>query len=211
MTGPLDRRTRALVGLSAALARDDARSLDARLEDAGREADPVEVEEILLQAYLFVGFPAVLAAFARWRALVPRPGHYEESSPEKIGRRGEALCRRVYGGAYEKLRRNVRALHPDLDRWMVEEGYGKVLARPVVDVLTRELCVVALLAAAGHERQLHSHLRGALHVGAAPEAVEAALRVGLDAREDSGDLARFIDIWSRVKASECSSTSSASG
>ncbi len=211
MSDPLGRRTRALVRLSAALAGGGSASLDTGLEEAGRDADPMEVEEILLQSYLFVGFPAVLAAFARWRALDPPRAHYEESDPEAVRRRGEELCRRVYGGAYEKLRRNVRSLHPELDRWMVEEGYGKVLSRPVVDVLTRELCVVALLAAAGHERPLHSHLRGALHVGASPEAVEAALLVGLDARGDSGETARFNDLWSRVKASECSSTSSASG
>ncbi len=197
--------------LSAALAGSDGVSLDAGLEEAGGGADPLEVEEILLQAYLFVGCPVVLAAFARWRALDPPRADFEEARPEEVRRRGEALCRRVYGGAYEKLRRNVRGLHPELDRWMVDEGYGKVLARPVVDLVTRELCIVALLAAAGHERPLHSHLRGSLRVGASPEAVEAALLVGLDAHSDPGVAERFTDLWSRIKATECSSTSSASG
>ena len=47
--------------------------------------------------------------------------------------RGEEVCRTVYGGQYEGLRRNVRDLHPDMERWMVVEGYGKVLGRPGLD------------------------------------------------------------------------------
>jgi 4-carboxymuconolactone decarboxylase len=44
--------------------------------------------------------------------------------------RGQEVCRAVYGGQYPRLRENVRDLHPDMERWMVEEGYGKVLGRP---------------------------------------------------------------------------------
>ena len=94
-------------------------------------------------------------------------------------RAGEAVCRRVYSGNYEKLRKNVRDLHPALDRWMILEGYGKVLSRPAVDLATRELCIVASLAVTGWEPQLHSHLRGALNAGAEPAEAEAALEAGL--------------------------------
>ena len=76
---------------------------------------------------------------------------------------------------YEKLRLNVRDLHPALDAWMVVDGYGKVLARPGLDLPRRELCVVAACAAMGQDRQLHSHLRGALNVGVAPDALRDAI------------------------------------
>jgi 4-carboxymuconolactone decarboxylase len=66
-------------------------------------------------------------------------------------------------------------LHPALDAWMITEGYGKVLSRPQLDLKRRELCVVAACAAAGQDRQLHSHLHGALNAGATPEAVGAVL------------------------------------
>ena len=46
--------------------------------------------------------------------------------------RGEATCKRVYGAAYERLRQNIRALHPLLDEWMVVDGYGKVLSCDVL-------------------------------------------------------------------------------
>ena len=58
---------------------------------------------------------------------------------------------------------------------MIVEGYGKVLSRPELDLPRRELCVIAACAMALQSRQLHSHLHGALHVGAAPAAVTATL------------------------------------
>jgi 4-carboxymuconolactone decarboxylase len=78
---------------------------------------------------------------------------------------------------YDRLRVNIRGLHPELDDWMIVEGYGKVLSRPGLDLPRRELCIVAACAASEQARQLHSHLHGALNVGVPPsvlmDAVEA--------------------------------------
>jgi 4-carboxymuconolactone decarboxylase len=89
--------------------------------------------------------------------------------------RGEATCRAVYGDMYDRLRANIRDLHPALDEWMIVEGYGKVLSRSGLDLPRRELCIVAACAASGQDRQLHSHLHGALNVGVAPSVLAAAL------------------------------------
>ncbi len=170
--------TEALLEVSAALGARDAEALDAALRRAAREADTPAVEEALLQSYLFLGYPAALEAFALWRRVGgPEAGPAVEPELDRTGwgARGEDVCERVYGGAYPGLRANVRSLHPDMERWMVEEGYGKVLGRPGLPLPTRELCIVALLAALDAPRQLHSHLRGALNVGAAEAEVEAAL------------------------------------
>ena len=177
---------RALVRLSAALALAGEARLDEALEECRRRADPREVEEVILQSYLFLGYPAALNAFARWREVSGR------AAPEAVdevwegwARRGEDVCRRVYGGQYGRLRENVRALHPDMERWMVVEGYGKVLGRPGLALEARELCIAALLAALGAPTQLHSHLRGALNVGAPPDVVEEAVELAC------GELARW--------------------
>jgi 4-carboxymuconolactone decarboxylase len=76
---------------------------------------------------------------------------------------------------YDKLRQNVRQLHPALDAVMVADGYGKVLGRPGLDLPRRELCIVAACAATGQDRQLHSHLHGALNVGVPPVILGAAI------------------------------------
>ena len=89
--------------------------------------------------------------------------------------RGEVTCRVVYGRNYDRLRANVRALHPALDAWMVLEGYGRTLSRPGLDLRRRELCTVSQCVVLGAMRQLHSHFRGARHAGAGQEEIRAAL------------------------------------
>jgi 4-carboxymuconolactone decarboxylase len=59
---------------------------------------------------------------------------------------------------------------------MIVEGYGKVLSRPGLDLATRELCIVALLAPQDAAPQLYSHLRGALNAGAAEDSVDDVVR-----------------------------------
>lgn len=175
---------RSLVRVSAALAAGRDEALRSALAAAALAADPMEVEEALLQSYLFVGYPAALAALAAWREIGPAPP--AAASPGDWpgwARRGAALCRRVYSTRYRELRDNVRRLHPDMELWMVVEGYGKVLGRPGLAPLAREYCVVALLAVAGAGPQLYSHLRGALNLGASAKSLAEALAVA----------ARFMD------------------
>jgi 4-carboxymuconolactone decarboxylase len=111
---------------------------------------------------------------------------------------GEASCRAVYGAMYDRLRENIRALHPLLDEWMVVEGYGKVLSRPGLDLGRRELCIVAACAAVGQERQLHSHLHGAVNVGVPPGVVDAAIG-GLEGVIAADRLTAARLLWLRVK------------
>jgi 4-carboxymuconolactone decarboxylase len=195
---------RALLALSAALGA-GSDGLDAALSRAAESAAPRAVEEALLQSYLFVGFPAALSGLARWRELrgtPPEPEDPAEAEADAARRetRGVEICRAVYGGAYERLRSNVARAHPAIDRWMIREGYGKVLGRPGLALAERELCIVALLAAAGWEPQLHSHLRGALRTGAADADIEEALEVGLAAAGDEEGVKRGRTLWRRVRA-----------
>ncbi len=194
----------ALWRLAAALTLEDEEAWRLSLRAASRVRPAVEIDEVLLQSHLFIGFPAVLNAFIVWREEEPRSPTVETSDGPDPRIAGEALCRLVYGRAYDRLRDNVRRLHPDLDRWMVEHGYGKTLSRPALAAPMRELCIVAQLTAAGSERQLHSHLRGALNVGATVDEVEAALRVGLEAADRAGRGAahgeRVRALWQAVRS-----------
>ena len=198
-----------LVEISAALGAGGGPPLEkvlSRARDAvvAGEIDARAVEEGLLQAYLFVGFPGVLEAFSAWRGAVQGEGRPAESGDDPGTRevrheeRGRRVCRAVYGPAYDRLRANVRRLHPALDRWMISEGYGKVLGRPGLDLAERELCIVALLAAAGRGPQLHSHLRGALRNGAGAARTRAALEAGLARLLDPAGRDELESLWDRV-------------
>lgn len=172
-----DDATRRLVRVSAIVAAGSESEMRDALADAHSTVPHAWIEELLLQTYLFAGFPRALNSFREWRRHVPAAP--ESSAPEmdvtEWTRKGRETCRAVYGRMYDKLRANIDALHPALDSWMIVEGYGKVLSRPGLDLPRRELCIVAACVASGQDRQLHSHLHGALNVGVAPSVVREAL------------------------------------
>ena len=137
------------------------------------------VEECALMLMLYAGYPAALEGLRVLNTHWPgRARRSREGTTAGWLARGERLCRRVYGPAYDKLLPAVRTLHPDLAVWMVEHGYGRVLARPGVDTVTRELVTIAALASLGWERQLVSHMLGAMRVGARSDQALAALELG---------------------------------
>jgi 4-carboxymuconolactone decarboxylase len=144
-------------------------------------------EECALMLMLYAGYPAALEGLRVLNAAWPgRARASREAGPAQWRARGERLCRRVYGPAYAKLVPAVRTLHPDLATWMVEHGYGRVLSRPGADAVTRELVTIASLASLGWERQLVSHMLGAVRVGASPLEAVAALEVGAERADVRG-------------------------
>ncbi|MFS8637284.1 MAG: carboxymuconolactone decarboxylase family protein [Gemmatimonadota bacterium] len=195
----MDEGVRALVAVSAALGAGNRERLGVALDRAAQVADPAAVEEVLLQSYLFVGYPAALNALALWRERHPEPAVPPTVDDWSAWRaRGERVCAAVYAGQYERLRENVARLHPDMERWMLTEGYGKVLGRPGLELEVRELCIAGLLAGLDAAPQLHSHLRGALNVGATPEEVEAALEVACEVLP-AERAAAAREVWDAVR------------
>ncbi|HEU5050539.1 MAG TPA: carboxymuconolactone decarboxylase family protein [Gemmatimonadales bacterium] len=193
----LDPQTRDLVRFAAAIAQGYEPELRERVAPLRSSQVPVQwVEELLLQSTLFVGYPRALIAYSAWRRFsgVPAPREDEDASyahDAEWTRRGEETCAVVYGDNYHKLRASVAALHPAIDAWMITEGYGRTLARPGLDLLRRELCIVAQTAVLEAPRQLHSHLRGALNAGASFAQIEGVLSV-------VNPLLSF-DQWKKVK------------
>ena len=197
-----DAELAALVRLAAAISGADEPAVRSCVAAATIAVRAEWVEEVILQSYLFAGFPRTLNAAREWRKASGRaaPANDPGEDLADVGvwaARGEHTCEVVYGAFYSRLRHNIRALHPALDAWMIVDGYGKVLSRPQLDLRRRELCVVAACAAAGQARQLHSHLHGALHAG----SNEAELRHTLDALiglVPTSDLQRFHLLLTRV-------------
>ena len=175
----LDAPTRELVRLAAVISAGDEGQIRDALTSAAAGVPRIWIEELILQTYLFSGFPRALNAMREWRRIAGAPTKApNEPAIEADGEhraRGEATCEQVYGSMYERLRVNIRALHPTLDRWMIAEGYGKVLSRPGLDLPRRELCIIAACAASAQGRQLHSHLHGAVNVGVRPRVVSDAI------------------------------------
>jgi 4-carboxymuconolactone decarboxylase len=196
----MDDRTRALVALSSSLANGSRGEWREHLTRALEACSPTEIEEAILQSYLFLGYPTALQALSLWRDIRPEPAKVESSVGPKAARtRGEKVCATVYGGQYERLRTNVVRLHPDVEQWMLLEGYGKVLGRPGLDLKTREFCVIGLLASQDAPHQLYSHLRGALNAGATvAEVDEVVMSVVRSLPSERGQRAR--QLWNELRS-----------
>jgi alkylhydroperoxidase/carboxymuconolactone decarboxylase family protein YurZ len=130
------------------------------------------IYETILQSYLFLGFPRMIEAAIVYNRIF---GDIEQGKElnkisleesESWFAAGLKLCRRVYGSNYENLYDRFNKISPEIFRWMVIEGYGKVLSRPNMTNIERELAEVAALIVDGRERQLLSHILGSLNVGA---------------------------------------------
>lgn len=124
------------------------------------------IYEIMLQSYLFCGFPAALESLKVLHSAVPRFNPSKNTlNFREFKAKGIKNCRMIYGGNYEKLLENIARLSPDLNEWMLTEGYGKVMGRRGLTLKQRELVNVAFLCTNYYEVQLHSHIRGALNTG----------------------------------------------
>ena len=164
---------------------------------------PIWLEELLLSSVLFVGYPRALLAAGALRRVEPEHADGGEPSQYEGWRdwlaRGEATCRTIYGQHYERLRHNVRALHPALDTWMIVDGYGKTVSRPGLDLPRREVCAVAMLIPQDAPRQLLSHLKGALNAGAAPEWVDAVVSLASAEALPEARLAVARQLWRELR------------
>lgn len=177
----------------------------AGLQEIWRALEPEEQPpgiEAILQTQLFAGFPRTINALGKVHQLGVRAEALQvEPVPVAEWRsRGEALCAAIYGAGYPRLREKMGQLHPAMDAWMIELGYGRVLSRGGLSAPHRELCAVTVLAGQGESvaPQLESHLRGSLRLGVAPAAVEAVLQ---PTAELFGSAAHAVahHVWARVR------------
>ncbi len=181
MTDELAEAAGPIVELAATIATGDVTSIRHAALAAVEAGVPVaSIDELMLQSVLTVGWPRALVAADVWRAAAGEPADDGTSDVDAVERRnrGEAVCRIIYGAQYDRLRENVRALHPRLDEWMIADGYGRTLSRPGLSLALRELCTVVQTIVLNTPRQLHSHLLGALRAGASVEQVDAAVACG---------------------------------
>ena len=176
---------------AAAVALSDEPALTAAVEvGRNRAVKRTAFYELTLQSYLFLGFPRMLIAMEHLARIWPESN--ETSEPSRIDAlevsnwfaRGLTLCTAVYGDAFEPLKAKVLKMSPEAFQWMIVEGYGKVLSRPGLGRVERELGNVAFLMVENCESQLHSHMRGALRVGTSPELLKTVID---DVGEAAGD------------------------
>ena len=62
-----------------------------------------------------------------------------------------------------------------MQEFITANAWGNVWQRPGLDLKTRSLITVAMLAAQGKQHELKAHVRGAIHNGATPEELREVM------------------------------------
>lgn len=163
-----------------------------RLRRAAPPGEPDRAwREAVLQTHLFGGFPRLVEAYEvleRAGGLgVPDPDEMEESAcvgrdQTRAGGRdskleGAQLFDAIYADQAPSVRARLAGFHPDFATWIARHAYGRVLSRPGLAASVRELCAVGALLVTGQDRQLASHARGAVRLGAQPAQVVAVFEL----------------------------------
>lgn len=117
-----------------------------------------------------------------WIRLVKANGHSEAkvvAMEQDRYLRGLDKLKEIDGEAGEKVLESLKDIAPDLARYVIEFPFGDIYSRPGLDLKSREIAVVAALAALGNAApQLKVHIHGALNVGCSrKEIVEVIIQM----------------------------------
>lgn len=186
----LDRATRALVCLTAMIARGNrSDALAARVEMARRSGiTTAQISELLIQMTIHVGWSEVLASAAVMQATVARPvalttsrrmnssrvPRQDQAETDALAERGLGTLMTLTGLGREGARELFRGVAPDVGDYFVDFSYAAVFSRPGLDLKTRELATVSAMVALGtgvSELPLRLHVIGALKAGATREEI----------------------------------------
>lgn len=97
--------------------------------------------------------------------------------PDERYERGWELIQSIHNTVADRTVEGVGAIAPALAEYVVSFAYGDVMSRPGLDIKTRQICIVAMLAAMGGHTapELKAHIRGALNVGWTQEEIVEVL------------------------------------
>jgi 4-carboxymuconolactone decarboxylase len=138
------------------------------------------IREVVFQLVAYCGWAVALNAVSVVREVVDELGlvlpaatgapPLEDLDRAALRSLGHTTARRVHP-RFDRVASQIAAFDPDLVAHLTESAYGYVYNRPGLDLETREIVAVAILAAVGQERQLRYHIEGALNVGVRKDTV----------------------------------------
>jgi 4-carboxymuconolactone decarboxylase len=89
---------------------------------------------------------------------------------------GLAVRRRVLGKAHVKRAlENATSFDADFQEMVTRHAWGDIWTRPGLDLRTRSIITIAILAALGRSEELDLHVRATRNTGATPDDVKEVL------------------------------------
>ena len=95
---------------------------------------------------------------------------------DDLHQRGMRIRRKVLGDAHvDRAEKNKTAVDERFQRYIAETAWGSVWTGDAIDLRTRSLITIALLAGLGQHEELALHIRATKNTGASVEEIKEAL------------------------------------
>ena len=118
--------------------------------------------------------------------------------PDELYEKGMRMRRSVLGDEHvERAEANKTSFDADFQQFLVETAWGAVWPRPGLDVRSRHLITIAMLAALGKEHELGMHIRATQNTGVTQDEVketllQVALYAGIPAANSAYAIAKSV-------------------
>jgi 4-carboxymuconolactone decarboxylase len=182
-TGNLSDKLRELITVSSLATQQALPQLKAHTNAAlNIGVTPVEIREAIYLCAPFIGFPKTLNAvneinqvFNGRNIALPLENQGTVSEEERYTK-GKEIQMPIYG---EEIKEKMQDLPGDLGKaipkYLTEMFFGDFYTRGGLEIKTRELLGLCVLATLGTEKQLYSHALGNIKVGNSKETMIAAM------------------------------------
>lgn len=186
----LDARQQAIVAIASYTGKGDLDPLKAALAEALEAGMTVnEVNEVLIHAYAYCGFPRSLRAIQTFMQIVDErkangiddPIGREASATEDSRsryERGRDVLAEISGISADAPKTGYAVFAPTIERFLKEHLFADIFERDLLTYRERELATVSILAGVGGvEPMFRSHAAICLHLGITVEQLSALLHI----------------------------------
>lgn len=186
----LTDRERAIVAIASYTGRGDLEHLPLALTEGLQAGMTVnEINEVLIHAYAYCGFPRSLRAIQTFEALIKERREQgiedptgREASPvaNKASRyeRGCDILTEISGIPADVPKTGYAAFAPTIECFLKEHLFADLFERDLLTYRERELATVSILAGVGGvEPMAYGHMGICLHLGITPEQLTTVLNI----------------------------------
>lgn len=186
----LSAREQAIVAVASYTGRGDLEHLKPALSQALEAGMTInEVNEILIHAYAYCGFPRSLRAIQTFMQVVDvrkangkNDAAGREATPVSDGRsrydQGRDVLAQISGTSAEAPKAGYAVFAPTIERFLKEHLFADLFERDLLTYRERELATVSILAGVGGvEPMAYSHMSICLNLGVTPQQLSALLNI----------------------------------
>lgn len=182
-TGSLDIKTREMITCVTLTAMQTLPQLKTHSMAAlNVGVTPIELREVVYQCAPFIGFPRTLNAIETLNEVFNERGIAlpleTQGTVSEYNRyeKGSSIQTPLYGTEIrDALNSLPQGMGEDVSRFLTEVCFGDFYTRNTLDIKTRELLSICILATLGAGNQIYSHTIGNLRAGNNKETLYAAM------------------------------------